>query len=51
MASDEFHRAALEHLDALYNFAINGAMILHGTDRAPVRSGDEIDVVPSIAGG
>lgn len=37
--------------DALYNFAVNGAMVLHGTDGTPVKSGDEVDVVPSIAGG
>jgi aldehyde:ferredoxin oxidoreductase len=37
--------------DSMYNFAVNGTMILHGVDRTPIRSGDEVDVIPAIAGG
>jgi aldehyde:ferredoxin oxidoreductase len=37
--------------DSLYNFAVNGSMILSGTNATAVRNGDEVDVVPSLAGG
>jgi molybdopterin converting factor small subunit len=42
-------RARVE--DSLYNFAVNDALILHGSDRHPLANGDIVEIVPTIAGG
>jgi molybdopterin converting factor small subunit len=37
--------------DELYNFAVNGAMILHGERETPLRNGDEVEMIPAFSGG
>ncbi len=37
--------------DSLYNFAVNDTLILHGTDAHPLRDGDIVELIPTIAGG
>lgn len=36
---------------SLYNFAVNGALVVHGEESAPVRSGDEVEILVVFAGG
>jgi molybdopterin converting factor small subunit len=52
--------AALERLrpdlhdalhDSLYNFAVNDTLLLHGADAHPLRDGDIVELIPTIAGG
>ena len=46
------HPALREHLhDSLYNFAVNDTLILHGADAHPLRDGDIVELIPTIAGG
>ncbi len=35
----------------LYNFAVNGALILHGEKELKLESGDEIEIVVAFSGG
>ncbi len=37
--------------DPMYNLALNEEILLHGVEARPVKDGDVIEVVPSIAGG
>lgn len=37
--------------DELYNFAVNGEMILHGERETIVRNGDEIEMLAAFSGG
>ena len=37
--------------DAIFNFAVNDEMLLHGVDQHPVRDGDVVEIVPAISGG
>jgi molybdopterin converting factor small subunit len=37
--------------DELFNFAVNGELVLHGEKNVALRSGDEIEVVVAFAGG
>ena len=37
--------------DALFNFAINDALVVHGARQHPLMSGDVVEVVPTISGG
>ncbi len=37
--------------DALYNFAVNDAIVLHKAQETPLRDGDVVEIVPTIAGG
>ena len=37
--------------DPLYNIAINQEILLHGVDARPVKDGDIVEVIPTIAGG
>ena len=37
--------------DALYNFAVNDAIVLHRARETPLHDGDVVEVVPMIAGG
>jgi aldehyde:ferredoxin oxidoreductase len=43
--------AAPQLEDGMANLAVNGAMVLSGERTAPLRSGDEVLVVPAMAGG
>jgi len=40
-----------EQDDELYNFAVNGEMILHGEKIVPIKPGDEVEVLVAFAGG
>ncbi|HEX9500356.1 MAG TPA: MoaD/ThiS family protein [Thermoanaerobaculia bacterium] len=37
--------------DELYNFAVNGDLILHGEKNVQLRAGDEIEIVVAFSGG
>jgi molybdopterin converting factor small subunit len=37
--------------DPIFNMAVNDEMLLHGVRAHPLKDGDEIEVVPTIAGG
>ena len=37
--------------DPLFNIAVNEVMLLHGVRQYPVKDGDVIDVIPTVAGG
>ena len=37
--------------DELYNFAVNGELILHGEKNVRLNSGDEIEIVVAFSGG
>ena len=51
-ALERRHPGLGEHLhDSLYNFAVNDTLILHGADAHPLRDGDIVELIPTIAGG
>jgi molybdopterin converting factor small subunit len=37
--------------DAVFNFAVNDEMLLHGVLQHPVKDGDRVEIVPAISGG
>jgi molybdopterin converting factor small subunit len=37
--------------DPIFNVAVNDEMVLHGVDAHPLRDGDAVEFVPTIAGG
>ena len=37
--------------DPLYNIAVNDEILLHGVDARPIKDGDVVEVIPSMAGG
>ena len=37
--------------DELYNFAVNGDLIVHGEKDVKLRAGDEIEIVIAFSGG
>ncbi len=37
--------------DPLYNIAVNDELLLHNVDARPVKDGDVIEIIPSMAGG
>ena len=37
--------------DPLYNIAVNDEILLHAVDSRPVKDGDVVEVIPSMAGG
>jgi aldehyde:ferredoxin oxidoreductase len=37
--------------DPIYNFAVNDEMLLHGIRTRALKSGDVVEIVPTIAGG
>jgi len=40
-----------EDRDELFNFAINGELVLHGEKTAKLKHGDEVEVVVAFSGG
>lgn len=40
-----------ELADPIYNLAVNDEMLLHGVRRHPLKSGDVVEIVPTISGG
>jgi molybdopterin converting factor small subunit len=37
--------------DPMFNVAVNDVMLLHGVKQYPVKDGDVVEIVPTIAGG
>jgi sulfur carrier protein ThiS len=37
--------------DELFNFAVNGELILHGEKNVTLKNGDEVEIVVAFAGG
>lgn len=37
--------------DPLYNIAVNDEILLHGVNARPLKDGDVVEVIPSMAGG
>lgn len=37
--------------DAVFNFAVNDEMLLHGALAYPLKDGDRVEIVPAISGG
>ena len=37
--------------DELFNFAVNGDLVLHGEKKISLRDGDEVEIVVAFAGG
>lgn len=46
-----FPKLAAELSDPMFNVAINDVMLLHGVRQHPVKDGDVVEIVPTIAGG
>ena len=42
---------AAEIDDAIFNFAVNGRMVLHRVRQEPLSDGDVVEIVPTISGG
>jgi len=40
-----------EDRDELFNFAVNGELVLHGEKDVMLKNGDEVEIVVAIAGG
>jgi sulfur carrier protein ThiS len=40
-----------EDRDELFNFAVNGELVLHGEKNVMLKNGDEVEIVVAIAGG
>jgi sulfur carrier protein ThiS len=37
--------------DELFNFAVNGELVLHGEKNVMLKNGDEVEIVVAFAGG
>ena len=37
--------------DELFNFAVNGELVLHGEKNVSLKNGDEVEIVVAFAGG
>lgn len=37
--------------DELFNFAVNGELVLHGEKSITLKNGDEVEIVVALAGG
>jgi len=37
--------------DELYNFAVNGELIIHGEEKVKLDDGDEVEIVVAFSGG
>lgn len=37
--------------DSILNFAVNGALVLHGVRRKTLHAGDVVEIIPMISGG
>ena len=47
----KFPALASDLKDPIFNLAVNDVMLLHGVREYPVKDGDVIEIVPTIAGG
>jgi aldehyde:ferredoxin oxidoreductase len=46
-----FPSLAQDLSDPIFNIAVNDVMLLHGVQQYPVKDGDVVEIVPTIAGG
>lgn len=46
-----FPELARELADPIFNVAVNDVMLLHGVRQYPVKDGDVVEIIPTIAGG
>lgn len=46
-----FPEIARDLEDPIFNIAVNDVMLLHGVRQHPVKDGDVVEFVPTIAGG
>ncbi len=46
-----FPDLARELSDPIFNVAVNDVMLLHGVRQYPVKDGDVVEIVPTVAGG
>jgi molybdopterin converting factor small subunit len=46
-----FPQLASELNDPIFNVAVNDVMLLHGVQQYPIKDGDVVEIVPTIAGG
>ena len=37
--------------DSIFNFAVNGRMVLHRVRQEPLANGDIVEIIPTISGG
>ena len=47
----DYPELAKDLSDPIYNVAVNDVMLLHGVQQYPVKDGDVVEIVPTIAGG
>ncbi len=47
----KFPEIAEDLSDPIFNVAVNDVLLLHGVRQYPVKDGDVIEIVPTIAGG
>lgn len=47
----KFPDIAQDLSDPIFNIAVNDVMLLHGVRQYPVKDGDVVEIVPTIAGG
>jgi sulfur carrier protein ThiS len=45
------HLDLADDRDELFNFAINGELVLHGEKDIALKNGDEVEIVIAFAGG
>lgn len=51
-ALERRYPALVEELaDPMFNVAVNDVMLLHGVRHYPVKDGDVVEIVPTVAGG
>ncbi len=46
-----FPDLAAELSDPIFNVAVNDVMLLHGVRQYPIKDGDVVEIIPTVAGG
>ena len=47
----QFPALATALSDPIFNVAVNDVMLLHGVRQYPVKDGDVVEIIPTVAGG
>jgi molybdopterin converting factor small subunit len=47
----KFPALAEDLKDPIFNVAVNDVMLLHGVRQYPVKDGDIVEIIPTVAGG
>ena len=47
----KFPELSRELADPMFNVAVNDVMLLHGVRQYPVKDGDIVEIIPTVAGG